>query len=191
VHSPARPAQHRAGTGDDPRGHVGPAGRARREPLRIEVAERHVHRGGAPPVIACGREGRGDARVLTGDAGEGREERQDTDAAAARAGVEQRERIAVVAGCRVRRVQAAGARAARVVGVDVPVVAVERRPRHTRPEGAGVPGGAGVAVGAGAGVVRVYAAEHGVAAVGGADVAVVAVDEQIADISGLSRRRGT
>ena len=36
-----------------------------------------------------------------------------------------------------------------------------------------------------------YAAEHGVAAVGGADVAVVAVDEQIADISGLSRRRGT
>src|SRR5207249_4597390 len=75
----------------------------------------------------------------------------------------------------VVRVGAARGRIAAVGGADIPVVAVRRRPPDARPATAGVVRRAGVAVAAGGGVVRVGAARGRIAAVGGADIPVVAV----------------
>src|SRR5207253_2647340 len=91
------------------------------------------------------------------------------------AGVVRGAGVAVVARGGVVRVDAARGRIAAVGGADVPVVAVGRRPPDARPATAGVVRRAGVAVTARGGVVRVGAARGRIAAVGGADVPVVAV----------------
>src|SRR5262249_7305340 len=94
------------------------------------------------------------------------------DARAGHAGVPRGAGVAIVAGRGVGDVQA-DARGAAVVGAGVTVVA--ERMGHAGARLTGVAGRAGVTVVAGGGVVHVQAAEHRVAAVVGARIAVVAV----------------
>src|SRR5439155_11209949 len=131
-----------------------------------------------PAAVTGGLDRRRDARVLTGAAGEGCEEADADTLGVHRTGVELGRRIAVVA----RRPDGHGAVLAargRVAGVHragVVVVAVDGRPGRAGPGRADVPDGAGIAVVARGGVVHVRAARHRIAGVGGADVAIVAVD---------------
>ena len=93
---------------------------------------------------------------------------------AARADVARGAAAAVVAGLGVGVVGTADGTAATVVGADVAVVAAGGRAADAGAARAGVFGGARRAVLAGRGIVQVGAALDGIAAVGGADVAVVA-----------------
>src|SRR5437016_6463294 len=82
--------------------------------------------------------------------------------------------VAIVAGCRVVDVDAAGRGVAGVVGAEVAVVAVGRGRAHAPAAAAGGVGGAGVDVAAGRGVVGMHAARRLVAAVIRAGIPVVA-----------------
>src|SRR5205823_10326140 len=75
--------------------------------------------------VSVGRD-RGERRIGRAEGG------RTADAHAAGAGVGRGAGIAVVAGRRVRRVYAARGRVARIVGADICVVAVERRPADAR-----------------------------------------------------------
>src|SRR5207245_1749794 len=96
-------------------------------------------------------------------------------AGAAAAGVVGGAGVAIVAGCRVVGVDAAGGGVAAVVGAAIAVVAVRGRPAYAAAAAAGVVGGTGIAVVARCGVVGVRAAGGRAAGVVGAEVAVVAV----------------
>src|SRR5207253_8500570 len=87
--------------------------------------------------------------------------------------------VAVVAREAVRAVHAAPRAVAAVGGAHVPVVAVARGAADTGPVRAGVAHRASITVVAGEAVRRVPAALRAVAAVGGALVAVVAVDRPV------------
>jgi len=88
--------------------------------------------------------------------------------------------VAVIARGRVVGAYAAAGGVAAVVGADVAVVAVRGRAAHACPAAARVAGGAGVVVVARSIVVGVHAAGGGVAAVVGAEVAIVAVGRRAA-----------
>src|SRR2546428_4842109 len=92
------------------------------------------------------------------------------------------------------KVGAAGGWIAVIAGAVIPLVAVGSRPSDARPATAGVVRRAGVAVAARGGVVRVGAARGRIAAVGGADIPVVAVRRRPPDArpatAGVVRRAG-
>src|SRR5262245_1352825 len=103
---------------------------------RVEVSEGDPHRRSVEAPIAPGGEGRRHARILAGDKCEWRDERPgdgDTDAYATRAGVALRERVAIVAGERVRDMHTPRRGVARIVRAHVLVVAVHGRPGRAVP----------------------------------------------------------
>src|SRR5206468_5015585 len=108
-----------------------------------------------------------------------RARRHSSDAGAVRTRVADGAGVAVVAREAVRAVHAAPRAVAAVGGALVAVVAVARAAPDTGPVRAGVAHRASVAVVAGEAVRRVPAALRAVAAVGGALVAVVAVDRPV------------
>jgi len=89
--------------------------------------------------------------------------------------------IIVITGGAVVGMDAAGSGVAAVVSAEIAVITVWRRTADTNTAGAGVGSSAGIAVIAGSGIVGMDAAGRGVAAVGGADVSVIAIEGGAAD----------
>src|SRR5207237_126785 len=112
------------------------------------------------------------ARVVRADVAVVTARRRAAHARAARADVDRRAGIAVVAGGRVRRVHAARRRVARVIGAHVVVVAAAPRP-HALPARAGIARRAGVVIVAGPAPGRIHAARRRIAGVRRAHVGVV------------------